>query len=273
MNASEGTRFRSKGWLVAALFVALIVLVAALVFIVGSDNSNSHDTTAPTPSTFARGDTEGGFGTPTTDILGRRVDLPLAAAGQPLSQTVTPVAESDPSWLTAAPAGTTGRGGWQRVYGVSVPFSTSDGPTQIRGGMAAGYARTPRGAALAAVYITHQLAARPADPAVVARVNYSAADLAAYRGKVADGTLPIRQPEAVTRWIVAPDAFQIVSWSPDLVVVKTASRRAPGTAEQAPTWTSVRYTVVWTRGDWNLLPGTEFTGSQEIASILGWTPW
>ncbi|WP_040815769.1 hypothetical protein [Nocardia concava] len=273
MNTSESTRFWSKGRLAAAMFVALIVIVAAVAFIVRSDNSDSQDSGTPTPPTIGWGDTEGGFGPPTTDILGRRVDLPLAAAGQPLPQTVAPVAESDPAWLTAAPAGTTERGGWQRVYGVSVPFSTSDGPTQIRGGMAAGYARTPRGAALAAVYITHQLAARPADPAVVARVNYTPADLADYHSKVANSTLPIRQPENVTRWIVAPDAFQIMSWSPDLVVVKTASRRAPGTADQAPTWTSVRYTVVWTRGDWNLVPGTGLTGSQEIASILGWTPW
>ncbi|NNH72989.1 hypothetical protein HLB23_24535 [Nocardia uniformis] len=274
MNASNGgAGVRSKSWLLAALFVALIVIAAAIVFTIrGGDSDEQHEPEPTVPATVPGGSNDG-FGVPVTDVYGRRVDVPAAEAGQPLPQTGSPVTESDPSWLTASPAGTTGRGGWQRVFGVSVPFSTSDGPARISDGMAAGYAHSPRGAALAGVYITHQLAARPADPAVVARVNYSRQDMDTYRSKVAAGTLPTHQPEEVTRWVIAPDAYQVVSWSPDLCVLKIAVRAKPGTPQQAPTWTAVPVSVVWTGGDWNLLPSSEVNGGQQISSILGWTPW
>lgn len=274
MNASDGNAdARSKSWLLAAVFVALIVIAAAIVFALRAGDSGERHGSEPTASMAVPGDSDDGFGMPVTDVYGRRVDVPVAVAGQPLPQADSPVPESDPSWLTAPPAGITGRGGWQRVFGASVPFSTSDGPARISDGMAAGYAHTPRGAALAGVYITHQLAARPADTAVITRVNYSPQDMDTYRNKVAAGTLPTRQLEEVTRWVVAPDAYQIVSWSPDLCVFKLAVRAKPGTPQQAPTWTSVPVSVVWTGGDWNLLPSSEINGGQQISSILGWTPW
>ncbi|RJO77654.1 hypothetical protein D5S18_07930 [Nocardia panacis] len=273
MNTSHGRIVRSKTVVITLAALALTTaLIAALIYKHAASRDISADppqSVIPSPDVPV-GD---GFGTPVTDVYGRRVDIPAAAAGRPLPQTASPVSELDPLWLSAPPLGTTGRGGWQRVYGVSVPFSTSDGPTHISNGMAAGFAHTPRGAALAAVYISHQLGARPADPAVVARVNYSPEDLNRYHERVAAGRLPMRQPEQITRWITAPDAYQIVSWSPDLCVLMIATRAKTGTPTQIQTWTAARYAAVWTGRDWNLLPGTEIGGTREITSILGWTPW
>ncbi|WP_225730468.1 MULTISPECIES: hypothetical protein [unclassified Nocardia] len=271
MNTSQGKIVRSKTVVIAVAVVAVGAVAVVAYEHGGTRDSSSGSTTSATPD--RTGETGDGFGTPVTDVYGRRVDVPRADAGQPLPQTDAPIGESDPLWLTAAPSGMNGRGGWQRVHGASVPFSTSDGPARIVNGMAAGYAHTPRGGALAAVYITHQLAVRPADPAVVARVNYSPEGVNLYRERVAAGKLPMQQPEEVTRWITAPDAYQIVSWSPDLCVLTVATRRKMGTPAQAPTWTAARYSVVWTGGDWNLLPNSEIGGPREISSILGWTPW
>ena len=40
---------------------------------------------------------------------------------------------------------------WQRVYGATIPFSTSDGPTAISAdGVPSGFSHTPQGVVLAA---------------------------------------------------------------------------------------------------------------------------
>ncbi len=272
MKSPKALRLRSPGGLVATVFL-IIVVVAASIAVLTHHGHGHESASTPSTTTTPTTDSGGGFAAPATDVYGRRVDVPIDVSGQPLSQTDSPIGQTDPGWLTAPPAGTHDRGGWQRVYGVSVPFSTTDGPARISKGMASGYARTPRGAALAAVYIAHQLAARPADPDVVARVAYGPDDLARWREGVATGKLPTHQSESVTRWITAPDAYQIVSWSPDLCVLTVAGRANPGGPQQAPTWTSVRYAVAWTGGDWNLLPDSGIGENEQLVSILGWTPW
>lgn len=272
MNISQGRSRRTLG-LTAAVCAVVVVIAAGIAIAVDHQHHGAGYSSDPSVSPPRPADTGDGFAAPVTDVFGRRVDIPVVAAGHPLPQTPEPIAQTDPSWLTAPPIGVRERGGWQRVHGVSVPFSTSDGPTRITESMAAGYSRTPRGAALAAVYIAHQLAARPADPAVVARVAYEPGDLANWHARVAAGQLPKQQPEAVTRWIVAPDAYEITSWSPDLCGLNVAMRANPGSSDEAPTWTVVPYTVTWAAGDWNLVPDRKVGGGNQIVSILGWTPW
>lgn len=257
----------SFGVVVSAAVLTLIVLVGVFVYVGRDDKPGA----GSAPLATARGE---GFATPEVDVFGRRVDVPNNAAGQPLPQDPSRQhSPSDPDWLTAPPAGTTSPRGWQRVYGVSVPFSTSDGPRQIDDGLAVGFAHTPQGAALAAAQITYRLNARPADRDLYMRqVRASAQNIADYDKALHSDRLPTQQPESITRYLVASDAFKIDNYADDMAIVRLATR---GPAlEGKPVWVALRLVMVWDAGDWRLEP-TSSPGSQTeyIDSLAGWTPW
>ncbi|WP_024805541.1 hypothetical protein [Nocardia sp. BMG51109] len=263
----------SFGVIVSAAVLALIVVVGVFMY-VGRDDSGDDRAPASAPSPAAGSDATG-FAAPEVDLFGRRVDVPNNPAGQPLPQD--PSQQKSPSeedWLTAGPAGTTEPHGWQRVYGASVPFSTSDGPTSVDGdGLAVGYSHTPQGAALAAAQITYRLNARPADRGLYTRqVRASAPQLAAYDKALDAGKLPGQQPERITRYLVAPDAFRVENYADDMAIVRLAARGPVNDGKQL--WAAVRLVMVWEGGDWRLKP-TESTGSptEYVDSITGWTRW
>ncbi|MGW4631334.1 hypothetical protein [Nocardia sp. NPDC004415] len=271
MSVKEpGTRDRASfGMIASGALLALILVVGALVYFTsGGDDETS---SAPPPAQAAGGT---GFADPDVDVLGRRVDVPNNPAGQPLAQVPgTQRTPADPDWLTAAPEGTTKPHGWQRVYGASVPFSTSDGPTRIENGLAVGYARTPQGAALAAAQITYRLNARPADRDLyVKQVRVSTAQLAAYDSALAADRLPEQQPETVTRYFVATDAFKIDDYADDMAIVRLASRGPVLDGKQF--YAAMRMIVVWDQGDWRLKPSaTTNTQTEYVESLAGWTTW
>ncbi|MFF0488126.1 hypothetical protein ACWDSJ_37105 [Nocardia sp. NPDC003482] len=262
----------SFGVIASAAVVALIVIVGVFMY-VGRDDSG-HKAPADAGPAPAAGTGATGFADPEVDLFGRRIDIPNNAAGQPLAQDSTEQHHpGDKDWLTAAPAGTTEPRGWQRVYGASVPFSTSDGPTAIENGMAVGYAHTPQGAALAAAQITYRLNARPADRDVYVRqVRATAQQIAAYDKARSAGKLPEQQPERITRYLVAPDAFQIENYADDMAIVRLAARGPVNDGKQL--WAAVRLIMVWDDGDWRLKP-TDARASQTeyVDSLGGWTKW
>ncbi|UGT56545.1 MULTISPECIES: hypothetical protein [Nocardia] len=265
-----GARDRASfGMIASGALLALILVVGAVVYFTSGGDAATDD--APPPAQAAGGT---GFADPEIDVLGRRVDIPNNPAGQPLEQVPgtqrTPV---DSDWLTAAPVGTNRPHGWQRVYGASVPFSTSDGPTRIQNGMAVGYARTPQGAALAAAQITYRLNARPADRALyVTQVRASTAQLAAYDSALSSDRLPEQQPEKVTRYFVASDAFKIDDYADDMAIVRLASRGPVIDGKQL--YAAMRMIVVWDDGDWRLKPSTTTnTQTEYVESLAGWTKW
>lgn len=271
MSAKESAPPRERmgfGAVASAAVLALILIVGLVVYL--SRDGESSAALPPAPST-AEGT---GFASPEADFLGRRVDIPNNAAGQPLPQDASKQRKpGDPAWLTAAPAGTTAPQGWQRVYGASVPFSTSDGPARIENGLAVGYAHTPQGAALAAAQITYRLNARPANRDLyVTQVRVSPQQLAAYETALAADKLPEQQPEKVTRYLVAPDAFKIDDYADDLAIVRLAARGPVVDGKQL--WAAVRLVVVWDAGDWRLKP-TSSTNSQTeyLETLEGWTRW
>ncbi|MCP2315895.1 hypothetical protein APR12_001228 [Nocardia amikacinitolerans] len=258
----------SFGAIASAALLALIVIVGAVVYLGGDDEATGNN-----EAEFAATTGEG-FASPEVDLFGRRVDIPNNPAGQPLPQDPTHQRKpSDPDWLTAAPEGTQAPRGWQRVYGASVPFSTSDGPTRIEDGLAVGYAHTPQGAALAAAQITYRLNARPADRDLYVRqVRVSAQQIAAYDRALDEDRLPKQQPEKVTRYFVASDAFKVENYADDLAIVRFASRGPVVDGKQL--WAALRLVMVWDAGDWRLKPATSNGAQTEyIESLEGWTKW
>ncbi|MFE9783792.1 hypothetical protein ACFYO7_00265 [Nocardia salmonicida] len=265
-----GTRDRASfGMIASGALLALIMVVGAVVYF-NRDGDSAVDN-APPPAQAAGGT---GFAEPDVDLLGRRVDIPNNPAGQPLAQEPgTQRTAADPDWLTGAPKGTTKPHGWQRVYGASVPFSTSDGPSRIEDGLAVGYARTPQGAALAAAQITYRLNARPGDRDLyVTQLRVSTAQLAAYDSALSGDKLPAQQPKKVTQYFVASDAFKIDDFADDLAIVRLASRGPVIDGKQL--YAAMRMIVVWDAGDWRLKPSTTAnTQTEYVESLAGWTTW
>ncbi|MET7769039.1 hypothetical protein [Nocardia sp. NPDC005366] len=258
----------SFGAIASAALLALI-LVVGIVMWIGSDDSNGDESGAATTTTSGEG-----FAEPEVDIFGRRLDIPNNPAGQPLSQDPSRQRKpTDSDWLTAAPEGTTAPRGWQRVYGASVPFSTSDGPTRIEDGLAVGYSHTPQGAALAAAQITYRINARPADRELYLRqIRVSAAQIAAYDKALNENRLPKQQPEKITRYFVASDAFKVENYADDLAIIRFASRGQVIDGRQL--WAALRLVMVWDAGDWRLKPSSSSGAPTEyIESIEGWTAW
>jgi hypothetical protein len=270
-SATDADRGISLGIIASAAVLALIVIVGVFMYVGHGDSHGGHTAPAPAP---AAGTDATGFAGPEVDLFGRRVDIPNNPAGQPLPQDQSKQHKpSDQDWLTAAPAGTTDPRGWQRVYGASVPFSTSDGPTSIEDGLAVGYSHTPQGAALAAAQIAYRLNARPGGRDLYVRqVRASAQQIAAYDQARTDGKLPDQQPERITRYLVAPDAFQIENYADDMAIVRLAARGPVTDGKQL--WAAVRLVLVWDAGDWRLKPTeSNATRTEYVDSLGGWTKW
>ncbi|WP_051032264.1 hypothetical protein [Nocardia veterana] len=280
-NTDGRGTLRRPATFAAALVVIVLIVVTGVIVLIGRHSGSNPDaakTSSPTTTapTTAPASSATGFTTPDVDVFGRRVDVPANPAGQPLEQTAPQRRPDDPQWLTAAPAGTRGpdaKGGWQRVHGAVVPFSTSDGPTHIQDGVPVGYAHTPQGAALAAAFVMWQTRARLGDrPLREHMVVMSAADFAQFDRLKAQGKAPDTQPEQVTRYMVAPDAFRITSWSDDMCQVALAVRQGSDTG--APRWTSLTLAMVWDQNEWKLrLPADKMIPQQTVTSIGGWTAW
>lgn len=267
---------RSVGLIAASVFVGLLILVGGFVIATRDDDQDNPAATQPTPSSTPDpgASTATGFGPPEVDVFGRRIDIPNNPYGQPLEQTAAQRTPDDPHWLTGAPAGTRERGGWQRVSGAVVPFSTSDGPTRIENGVPTGYAHTPQGAALAASYAAFETVARPSDRVLRERmVVMSPADFAEFDRLKAAGKLPDRQPESVMKWMLASDAFRINSWSDDLCVLQIAGRAEPD-KNGTPRWLSNQIAMIWDGSTWKMrLPADNRLPQETIYSLSGWTQW
>ena len=266
----------SFGLVASAAVITLVVVVGIVVFVTGGGGKPSQSA-SNSGSTLTSGNVVSdatGFAAPEVDVYGRRVDIPNNPAGQPLPQDASLQHKpSDKDWLTAAPAGVTGADGWQRVFGVSVPFSTSDGPARLASGLAVGYSHTPQGAVVAATQISYRLNARPADKQLVQQQLRTAPDqLEAYDQAVDNGKLPQQEPQQVTKYLVAPDAFQVENYADDMAIVRLAMRGEVVNGQQ--TWAAVRLIMVWDAGDWRLKSSTsDIAQTQYIDSLVGWTQW
>ncbi|MBL1080077.1 hypothetical protein JK358_37340 [Nocardia sp. 2] len=274
MTTPEPDNGRGSVSLIAAIALLVLILIGSLVAWLTTRDSGENTATAPSTSVTAPNTaTPQGFAAPDVDAFGRRVDIPNNPAGQPLAQTRAPLTATDPGWLTAAPV-LPETGGWQRVYGASVPFSTSDGPTAIVDGIPTGYSHTPQGAALAAVYVTWQSYARPGDWPLRERMQVmTEQDRDTFFRLDAAGKIPDFAAESATKWLVAPDAFRIDSWSAtgDLCVLRLATKASA--VNGAPRWLASQVVMVWD-GQWRLqLAADQELPKSEIDSLSGWSTW
>ncbi|WP_454196806.1 hypothetical protein [Nocardia sp. Marseille-Q1738] len=265
----------------------LSVAIAAIVTVVTVGDSASGDDHASTPDTMSASAPElasavpsaaaAVFGNPETDMFGRRVDVPVAAAGVALHQNPDQRQQpGTPGWTAAAPVPSNGEGVWQRIFGGPVVrFSTSDGPSRIDGSAAVGFAHTPQGAALAAEQIYWRTNANPKDRDLLVRlVDVTPGYLAEYDRLVAEGKVSDRLPDKLRPLLFASDAFRIESYADDFAKVQFA-RKARETVDGQPTWVGMRLAVMWRDGDWKLtaVTGDERVQIESLRSIEGWTQW
>ncbi|MFE7718570.1 hypothetical protein ACFU44_05960 [Nocardia rhizosphaerihabitans] len=232
--------------LLLALFtiIASIVVVVFVVTITDDDQPENprpprahiESTTARAPST-----TSSQSRPPTVDMFGNRLEVPADDAGATLPQTLDGrIDPSRPDYLTAAPA----RMQWQRIWGgAAVPVSGSDGPARIDGGVAGGFARTPQGAALAAMDAIGRAYAAPETiwQNVIRERFYGGGD------ELIDGFARSRtSAPGMARYVTVPEGVRIQpGYRDDLAVVQLAVRSTSGYA--IATWP-----MVWVDGDWRI---------------------
>lgn len=208
---------------IAAVIAAVAVTIG--ITLAGGDDGDQAAATAAESTTPAASST-----TPTTS----------AAKGSLVPQQPGSVrSPGDPGWLTAAPQGIS----WQRVDGVPLPFSSSDGPTQIAGAVATGYSHTPQGATLAAIQIAMRMVYSPDFKDVVqaqTAVTPEERDqlIAARTGQ------PAINPDAVTAATLQPVAFKVGAYTDLDATIYYAYRAGDGLHRIA------RMAVTWQDGDW-----------------------
>ncbi|MET8778999.1 hypothetical protein ABZV58_28685 [Nocardia sp. NPDC004654] len=203
---------------------------------------------------------------PSTDLFGNRLETPAQDSGVVLPQDFT--ARPDPTrpdYLSAAPA----RMQWQRGWGgAALPFSSSDGPTAIYDGVAIAFARTPQGAALAAVdAMARALSAPEGVWQQVVRERY-------YGGGQALLDRFARSRQRTTdaaRYVVVPDGVRVQpGYRDDLAVVQVATRSAHG-------YTVADWPMAWINGDWRVrVPDnieTLWGPGTSVSTLTGFGSW
>lgn len=164
---------------------------------------------------------------------------------------------------TVAPGGVR----WELYRTVALPFSDEAGPREVRGDVAAGYARTPTGALLA----SQQVAVRR----VLAEDWRAVTDRSVAEGPGRDAWVAARarygrlDPPAPGE-LGQMAGFRFVDYSPDRAVIQFVSRFGSGRLQV------VTSTVAWKDGDWRLVlqpDGGESPTAQTVGSLAGFVAW
>ena len=210
-------------------------------------------------------------------------------------QAHTPARPGPAATATAGPADTTSTGGpgqpqvprvslasvrWSDFYGVELPVSAQAGPLQLSGGTAAGFARTPLGALLAAVNIAVRANAQWGPPIFtpVIRGQVTGPDTAAllagcqaaYDQAAPAGGLTAGQPLGTVD--VTEQAFRWITYTPAAAILDLAAA-GPGDGG-ATVRASVQMEVIWDGGDWKVVapPGGDWGDSAVgLGSLAGYT--
>ena len=212
---------------------------------------------------------------PSTDSRGRRVDTPTNPLGQVLPQNGTrPKNSDDPTGAVPPPDGLM----WQRVYGATIPFSTSDGPTAISAdGVPSGFSHTPQGVVLAAWQIGQRATWAPDSQATAlfkrAAVVSQAARPVVEQMESNQAQLSAAEPDLPPEMRDIPIAVRVTSYSDDFAHVEFAQGL---TRTDGFTAASSALDMVWQDGDWKWVVPDK---GQEPGQLLigtsgdGWTPW
>ncbi len=208
-------------------------------------------------------DTSGAHAGGTTSSITSGAPSPsptTAAKGSLVAPVPVSRSAADPDWLTAAPQGIS----WQRVDGVPLPFTASDGPTAIDGAVASRYAHTPQGAVIAALQISMRMLYSPDYARIVAaQTALPEAD----RAKIltARAANPRLDSAAVQAATVQPAAFKIGAYSDTAATVYYAYPRPDGSFRIA------RMAVAWVDGDWRYTNAFGADAHPDTADLAGFT--
>lgn len=228
--------------------IALLVLMAASALLV-------HDRSQPGHATPPRA--------PATTVTPPRAQHPAPTAPQASS---TAAAGQDLSWVS--------------FHGMQLPVSATAGPRDTRGGLASGFADTPRGALLAAINIGVRTAAQWGtaifEPTITAQVTgpdttaLLQAEETSYAQLRAAAQVGPGQPAG--QGYAAEAGYRFLAWSPASAVVDVVS--AEPAVDGTTALASTRIQVVWQRGDWRVVapPGGNWaSAAAAIASLSGYT--
>lgn len=207
-------------------------------------------------------------------------DPSRSAAPQESPPKVTPSATTRQPGSGQDPASAASGLRWTDYHGVRLPSHDLDGPRHGDGSRASGFARTPRGALLAAINIgvraNAQWGPRVFEPTIEAQVTGAdkAALLASTRAFYEDRRTMagISAGESLGRAYVVVEAFRWQGYTPkaaslDLV---TAGPGDGGTTARA----STRLQLQWHDGDWKLVapPGGDWGNSATpVSELRGFT--
>lgn len=280
--------YKTTTLLVSAFIIAVIILGAIYVAVTSGDDEQdtprtpaypqgsgqpSAQSAPPTPTTLP----PDAFGIPTTDLHGRRIDTPTNPLGQVLPQTTKPSAAqpiTNPDSPLDPPTGLM----WQRVNGVPLPFSTSDGPTSIsEQGVPDGFAHTPQGAVLAAWHIYQRAAWGPLaqttaifeQRAVITDQSRPVAD------RMINGRKTLAQllPQLPPAMFDVPAAVKVSNYDNDYAHIQIAMP-VPTTRPDGVVATSLPLDVVWRDNTWKyVVPNDGVSLGSSVTSLGGWSQW
>ena len=191
---------------------------------------------------------------------------PAAVAVPSVGSTSPPVTPSGTAQAvpSVAPAGVR----WQLYSTVALPYSAAEGPVQVDGDVATGYAHDPVGALIA----SRQLSARKllaTDWRAVVRASIAPGPgrdaWVALRARY--GELAPPQPGQLGQTA----GFRFVDYRPDRAVIQTVSRFPTTGTLQVTT-----YTLAWSGRDWQLVlqpDGSDSPTGQVVASLAGFVAW
>lgn len=243
--------FASRGFLVGAGLIAVVVVLGIVVVASRAGNGNQAPRSGPATSSTPPA-AVGASAAPGASAAAGGCNLP--AGGQQ-------VPESPPSGVT-----------WQLYQSVALPYSASAGPAVTQGDVARCYAHDPAGALLAATQIGVRYLLAGNWRAVLAEQVMPGAGPAAYTrlrlqaGGSAGQPGGSGQPGGYGQFA----AFQFVTYSPQTAVIELVSRFSDGSMQQ------VTETVVWSGGDWKLVlqpDGSAAPNAQQVPNVVGYVAW
>lgn len=260
-------------WLSMTAVIAILAIAAVLVVVLNRGDA-AEPTTAPatstpaaTPPPISRSAGGSGFTGTTVDKLNKPVQLPANPAGEILPQTGTTPADEN-----AVPAGLM----WQKLYDLPVvAFSTSDGPTEIKDGVAQGWAHTPQGAALAAVSILSTWLGAPDTESTTVQRTLLSGDPSVIASRAAENR-PARQAQLSDPQLAPATVagVQVRSYSDDFAQIAYGTGPLADDTDPDGFYTVSMLSVTWQNGTWKLIvtPTSPDRGERQ-ASIAGMTPW
>lgn len=229
--------WKQRSWIVSAVFLAVVVVVAAFAALVSAGEDQIPGEQA------ARGPLS--------------PDSPMGPDGRPEGCRTD---DSDTAVPTAAPPDVQ----WRPVGAMKVPVSKAAGPVRADGPLLWCFARTPQGAALAAQVIVAQM--NGTDWRAIAGqqlVQSRARDF--YVALHSDTSDPAGEP------VPAFAGFAVRSYSPDGAVVKLLLNTGGSASANvlSSSFVSTSVTLLWQDGDWKVLPTSSATVSTSWKTASG----